>query len=162
MYFDYCPTIFDIDYNKYKNLKVVLLDIDNTLAPFKDYEINDKIKDYLNNLKNLGYDVLIYSNASTRRIQYFAKEYGIRYFTRACKPFSTEIKHFLKNNRYKPDEVLLIGDQLFTDVFCANRYKIHVAWVEPLSKKEDLFTTFKRVLEYPKKKKARQNYNKEG
>lgn len=158
MRFDYYPTIYDIDFSKYKRLKAVLLDIDNTLAPYGRYKLSEELVTYISDLKTCGCDVILYSNSPTKRIQKFAKMLHVRYFSRAFKPFSCELKRYLIAKQYSPSEVLMIGDQIFTDVFAANRYNVNMALIEPISKVEGPFAKFKRVLEYPAKAKARKLY----
>lgn len=47
----------------------------------------------------------------------------------------------------KPEETVLIGDQIFTDVYGGRRSGILTVLVEPIEEKETLFFKFKRRME---------------
>jgi predicted HAD superfamily phosphohydrolase YqeG len=44
---------------------------------------------------------------------------------------------------------MLMGDQVFTDVWAARNSGIKAALVPPINDKKDIFTKFKRLLEKP-------------
>ena len=73
---------------------------------------------------------------------------GVKYFYRASKP---SVKGFKKVCESFPDiskkEILMIGDQLFTDVFGGNRYNINTLLVKRISKKEMWISKIKRPIE---------------
>ena len=48
---------------------------------------------------------------------------------------------------------ILMGDQIFTDVWAAHNAKIKAILVPPINDKKDVFTKFKRLLEKPFLKK---------
>jgi len=159
MYCEYYPTVFDINYSKYRKLKVILFDIDNTISPFGKCKINDKLVEYMRMLKNeKGYRIILFSNTATKRIIKFAKLLDVEYFTKAYKPFSRKIRKLLVQEHYLPEEILFVGDQIFTDVVCANRYKIYSVIVEPLSHLEDPMCMIRRIVEYPIRKCLRKKF----
>ena len=45
------------------------------------------------------------------------------------------------------ENTLLMGDQVFTDVWAARNSGIKAALVPPINDKKDIFTKFKRLLE---------------
>ena len=49
----------------------------------------------------------------------------------------------------KIDEAILMGDQIFTDVWAAHNAGIPAILVSPINDKKDLLTRFKRLLERP-------------
>ena len=70
----------------------------------------------------------------------------------AHKPFSGKIKKFLKENGYKPEEVMLVGDQLMTDVLAAKGAHIRVVLTEKVVKEDQFTTHFNRLLDRPIRK----------
>ena len=48
-----------------------------------------------------------------------------------------------------PEETVLMGDQVFTDVWAAHNVGIRAILVPPINDKKDIFTRFKRLLERP-------------
>ena len=61
----------------------------------------------------------------------------------------------------KREDVVIIGDQLFTDIWCGSRAGIRSIFVERLSDDESAFIRFKRAIEIPFVKKInRKGYGK--
>ena len=69
------------------------------------------------------------------------------------KPFKGPLVGLMKEKGWKPSEVLLVGDQIQTDVLCGNRAGIRVLLTEPLGTYEPLWTKFNRLFDKPKRKK---------
>ncbi len=44
-------------------------------------------------------------------------------------------------------ELVMVGDQVFTDVYGANRVGMHNIYVNPINKKEFWYTAWKRPIE---------------
>lgn len=144
-------TIFDIDYNKLyeSGKKYILTDLDNTIIPYDISMPDEKIKDYFENLKKIGFEIIIISNNKKHRIQPFAEEVDVNYVYSAKKPLKFGLKKAHKKlNKVNKNEIVAIGDQIVTDVFGANRFKIDVILVKPIKKKsEKWYTKFNRKLE---------------
>jgi predicted HAD superfamily phosphohydrolase YqeG len=63
------------------------------------------------------------------------------------KPFSCGIKKTLKKYNLSNNEIIIIGDQLMTDILLGNFNKIDSVLVDPLGKKDLKITNFNRFLE---------------
>jgi len=46
-----------------------------------------------------------------------------------------------------PEETVVVGDQIFTDIFGGNRMGLYTVLVSPLSKREFIGTRFMRLAE---------------
>lgn len=150
---NYFKSIFDIDYSLYPKVKVLLFDIDNTLVhPFVRHP-SDEVKEYINNLKEKGYEIFLYSNNIRPRIAKFASSLDVKYFEPAHKPFAGELIRFLKYSKYSKEEILFIGDQIFTDVLCGNKCKVRTILLDPITKEEGLLIKFRRIIERPLRKR---------
>lgn len=146
----YYKSIFDIKFNNYKNLKYIFFDIDNTLVAPNIKTAEEKIKKYIQKLKDDGYDIYLYSNNSLKRIDTFAKSLDVKYLSPAKKPFSRELVSFFKANNRKKEEAIFIGDQVFTDVLSGKFAGIQTILVEPYSNTNDTwFVGVKRLIEKP-------------
>ncbi len=146
---NYFKSIFDIDYSLYPDVKVILFDIDNTLVhPFVRHP-SDEVKAYINNLKEKGYKIFLYSNNIRPRIAKFAASLDVKYFEPAHKPFTGELRRFLKYSQYSNEEVLFIGDQIFTDVLCGNKCKVRTILLDPMTNAEGLQVKIRRLFEKP-------------
>ncbi len=144
-----CKTVYDINIEEIKNkgIKMVLLDIDNTIISWDSSEITCELRDWIEELKNQGIIVRILSNANKDRVEKISQELGVKGIGLALKPFWKNYKKSIKDERLNKNEVLMVGDQVFTDLLGAKIYGIKCVLVEPLSKKELRSTKFMRKLE---------------
>ena len=69
----YQKSIYHIDYEKLLDagIKCILFDLDNTCIPYKDKEPNKKLIELFEMLKDMDFKLIIFSNASRRRIAPF-------------------------------------------------------------------------------------------
>ncbi len=158
------PTYFthkvtDIDAFLLKNLNVtgLILDIDDTLAaPKTQCPGNDIIK-WVNSLKNQGIKIILLSNNFKYRVEKFAELIEVPWVSMSFKPFTKGLHKAIKKISCSPKNTILVGDQIFTDVFAANLFNIRSILVDPISKNKSPFLSFKRFLEKPIKKKIYSN-----
>ena len=130
------------------NIKLVLLDMDNTLIDTK-CNYSKELKKWTKDMKLKGIKPIIVSNSiSNKKVSKVAKELGMQYYFKASKP---SLKSFKKVSEDYPDikksEILMVGDQLFTDVWGGNRFGVYTALVKRINKKEHIVTSVKRPLE---------------
>jgi hypothetical protein len=157
----YQKDIYSINYKKlYKEGKRVLLfDLDNTLVPYNEYTSSPKTKKLINNLKEIGFQIYIFSNSIRgRKVKRVAENLDIDYKLFSKKPFKHNFKKLIKKNNYKIEELVMIGDQMFTDILGGNKMKITTILIEQSSQDEAPLTKLIRILEKTTKKKL----NKKG
>ncbi|MDO4924557.1 MAG: YqeG family HAD IIIA-type phosphatase [Turicibacter sp.] len=146
---EYVKNVFQIDLMKLKNSgkRVILTDLDNTLVGAAIAKPTPEIVDFLNNAKDLGFEVIIVSNNNKERVSYFAKDLSIKAaHHKALKPLKIKLRKILK--QYNCNEVVMIGDQLMTDVLVAKRLGLYTILVEPIHLDSDENSTkFNRRLE---------------
>ena len=133
------------------NIKALLLDVDNTLAPYELSEPDEKILAWLGSLKENGIAfAFISNNSSDKRIKLFNKKIGAPAFAKSGKPFAKKtIKRALSTLNVQKENAVFLGDQIFTDV-CAGKFNgIRAILVPPIKDKKNLFFRFKRALEKP-------------
>lgn len=143
-------TVFDIDYELLKNdgISALLFDIDNTLASYADSVPDEKTADLIKKLCGRGFKIFFLSNNSGKRVGTFAESVGVPCISRAAKPLVFNIRRAMRKLGAEKSETVLIGDQLFTDIWGANRAGIKSVLVEPVSaNNEDKFVAFKRRFE---------------
>ena len=150
-----CNSIFDIDLNVLidNNIKYILTDLDNTLAPYYIATPEDKVINLINELKQKGFNVIIVSNNTGKRVQTFAQNLNISYISGAKKPFTSAIRNYLTKNNINIDECVIIGDQMVTDIGCANKLNCRCILTTPLDKKEPLVTFLNRKIDIILRKK---------
>ena len=151
----YQKSIYHINYEKLKDdgIKCLLFDLDNTCVPFKDKEPNKKLVDLFERLKDMDFKVIIFSNATKKRITPFKNGLSVDCSAKSKKPNTNKLMKVIKMFGYDLSEVVIIGDQLFTDILCGNRAGIKTVLVNPMSKDDLIFTKFFRYFERKKFKK---------
>lgn len=145
----YQKSIYTIDYKKLKNLgiKCLLFDLDNTLIPKGVNTPSRKMKDLVEKLKDMGFKVILFSNSSKKKLTPFKEILEVDCAASAAKPSKNKYKKILKEYRFSENEVAMIGDQLLTDILGGNKVGIYTILVNPIGKKELIFTKFNRTIE---------------
>ncbi len=148
---DYQKTVYDIDYPVLldKGIKLILIDLDNTLIPYDESEPNEKIYDLFKQIETLGFKSVIISNNHLPRVKYFSDKLKSPYIASAKKPLKSGfIKALLFFPEIKKNEVCVIGDQFMTDVLGAKRSGLMVIVVDAIKRKaEKWYTRINRRLE---------------
>ena len=132
---------------KSERIKLLILDMDNTLIDEdKIYTIN--LKKWMRNVKRSGIDMYILTNSITSGVvKKIAKDFGINYMYNAAKPFLKGYKKIAKITGIEKENIMMIGDQLFTDVWGGKRFGVKTLLVKPIKKQEIFLTRMKRPLE---------------
>ncbi len=141
--------ITDIDTNffKEKNIKAVILDVDNTLIDF-DKKPLDNIESWIESLKKENIKICIASNSIKKpKVSKVAQKLDVPYVYFSTKPFKRGLKKAQKILQVEPQYIAEIGDQLFTDVLGANRMKMFSILTTPLSPEKTLLGEIKRKFE---------------
>ena len=131
--------------------KAVLIDADNTSSYDLTTDPLPGTEDWVRSMKEAGLKVLLLSNAKAERAKVLADHYGIPVIGMAAKPAPFGYFRAVLTLRTSPKKMLMLGDQLFTDVWGANISGVTMLYVEPmeLEPKSKRFIRFKRVLEKP-------------
>lgn len=145
----------DPDFFRKEGIKVLLCDLDNTLDSYKALLPRKEAIDLKKKLDNLGIKLIIISNNRPKRVKPYANALGVTYISKAGKPFKKKISRFLKENCYNLNEVMLIGDQLLTDIKCASRLKIKSILLEKLVEEDQWTTKINRLFDKPLRKRLR-------
>ena len=130
------------------NIRFAVLDIDNTLVPYTSPLPDEEARSFLQRLKSLGVKYCFVSNNDEERVKLFCDELGeSEYIAKAGKPFARKIKRAMWRMGAEKSNTVLIGDQVFTDVYGAKRAGILAVMVDPLEAKETPFFGLKRKME---------------
>ena len=157
-------SIYDIDFNKIKDLgvKYLFVDLDNTLASPYVYLPSKETISLVKKIKEVGLNMFILSNNHEERVKKFASPLDVSYLYEVKKPSIKKISKFVKENNIDPSLCLSIGDQVMTDVLMANKMNFKVILVDPLTKKDELITFIPRMLDtHFRKKMKKKNLLKE-
>lgn len=126
----------------------IIFDIDNTLVP-QDAPADHRAAELVRKVREAGIDICLISNNGEDRVKAFAEAVSApHYVFKAGKPSRKAYRHAMEVLGTGPEETLFIGDQLFTDIFGANRAGVKNVLVSPVDLSSDLpGIRFKRKFE---------------
>ena len=132
--------------NKNK-IKGLILDIDNTLIDY-DKKIPDGVLKWCNDLKQKNIKMCILSNTNkVEKVKKVANLLNLEYLYFAHKPNKKGFIKAQKMLNLKPEEIAVVGDQVFTDVLGGNRMNMFTILTKPLDKRDIWLTVIKRPFE---------------
>jgi len=148
---DFCCTrITDISakWLKSQDVKTIILDVDNTLLPWDSSLPSEENTDWIKHLKSAGFRLILLSNNGGKRLDEIRRTVDLPAVSWAAKPLSLGFRRALHRLQLKEHgEVLVIGDQIITDVLGAKQLGLKVLLVESLSQKEFIVTRLTRKVE---------------
>ena len=145
---EYLDSAYEINYEKLyeEGYRGLIYDIDNTLVPHGAPADARAVK-LFKDLKKMGFSFCFLSNNKRPRVEPFAKAVGGRFIENAHKPAKGNYIKACDMLGNGTDRTVLVGDQLFTDVYGAKRAGIHAILVKPIHPKEEIQIVLKRYLE---------------
>lgn len=132
-----------------QGIRYLILDIDNTIAPYEQAVPDERNLAWLAALKASGIRCAFVSNNRYERVELFNRHIGLPMFAPAAKPLRKFMRQAMLMLGAKPEATAIMGDQLFTDCLAGRAVGIRTIAVPPIKDKTDLFTRAKRVLEIP-------------
>ena len=147
---DYMFETFDLasaDFLRDIGVRGIVLDIDNTLEPYENPEPSPTVLKWFSELESRGIKAAFVSNNNRERVERFNRELGLPAYPKGCKPFKKYVLRAMADMGTDRTNTILMGDQIFTDVWAARNAGIRAILVPPIKDKRDLFTRFKRLLE---------------
>ena len=147
----YFDSIHDLEDSFFinNNVKAVLFDIDNTLEPYATAVPSKKTLDLFSKLKTMQIKTAIVSNNHKERVEKFCEILDVPFSFDSAKPSTKRIDDLIKNLKVPRDNVIIVGDQLFTDIWAGSNANIVSVLVNRINNKESFFIKLKRVLELP-------------
>jgi len=131
-----------------QNLRFLIVDLDNTLVDWGREELRPEVTAWAKSCRQAGITLCICTNARRgKRIGRVAGRLGTCYLAAAGKPFAKAWRRALNLLRAAPEETAMIGDQIFTDIWGANRCGLRSILVRPLSPRDFFATKLPRLIE---------------
>lgn len=142
-------SVYELDLHALKagGFRFILFDLDNTLVPWNNEIVDDKLKNWIRVVKNLGFQCIILSNNAERRIKPVAEKLGLPYRHNAVKPMKRSALRAMEAIGAKPRQTVLVGDQLITDIWAGKRAKLYTVLVSPINVIEHGGTKLNRFFE---------------
>lgn len=136
-----------IEFLQKNNIKALILDVDNTLIDY-DKKFEDGTIQWIEELKQQGIKLYILSNSNKKqKVKTVAETLGVEYMYFAKKPLKSGFKKVQKILKENPENIGVVGDQIFTDIIGGNRCKMFTILVEPINEKDIWITMLKRPIE---------------
>lgn len=156
----YVSSAYAIDYQKLyeSGIRGVIFDVDNTLVPH-DAPADGKAKRLFEQFRLMGMESCLLSNNKKARVAAFAREVGTNYIYKGNKPSKKGYVRAMELMGTGHENTVFVGDQLFTDIWGANRTGITSYLTKPINPKEEIQIVIKRLPEkavlyfYRKKKR---------
>ncbi|SFJ10400.1 YqeG family HAD IIIA-type phosphatase [Thermoflavimicrobium dichotomicum] len=145
----YAQSIYTIDFGalKRRGVTAIIVDLDNTLVESTRPDATPRLIEWLNEIKKMGFQVIIVSNNTKTRVSKFAVPLNIPFIHTAKKPLTQAFRKALEKLGTRIEETVVIGDQLLTDVLGGNRMGLYTILVVPVSDVEGIFTRLNRRIE---------------
>ncbi|WP_432358486.1 YqeG family HAD IIIA-type phosphatase [Sporosarcina sp. UB5] len=146
---EYVKDVFQISPEalKEKGIKGIITDLDNTLVEWDRPEATPEIIEWVRMIQEAGLSLTILSNNNQSRVESFCRSLGIPFICDARKPLVKNFKKALAMKGLKKEEVVMVGDQLMTDILGGNRSGIHTILVVPVANSDGFVTKFNRMME---------------
>ena len=130
-------------------VRALLIDIDNTLAPYEQPDPDERIINWFAELKKHGIRTALISNNHAPRVERFNKPLGLIAYPDSGKPGRKTLERAMKELGVTHDETAMLGDQLLTDCFAGKHIGLRAIILPPIKDKTNLFFRSKRLLERP-------------
>lgn len=129
-------------------IKLLILDVDNTLIDYYK-NLSENVINWAKEMKGQGIKLYILSNTNNEeKVKAVAKKLDVKYKHFAMKPLKRGFRYVQKETNIKPENIAVVGDQIFTDVIGGNRSKMFTILVDPINEeKEYWYTAWKRPIE---------------
>ena len=136
-----------IEFLNKNKIKALILDVDNTLID-KQKILSEEIVKWTRELKGQGVKLYILSNSNDKeKLKNISKKLDIPYHRFAMKPLKRGFKKVQREQNEKPENIAIVGDQIFTDIIGGNRCKMYTILVDPIKENEFWYTAWKRPIE---------------
>lgn len=129
-----------------KGIRGVIFDVDNTLVPH-GAPADERALALFERFHQMGMKTCLLSNNKEPRVASFAAQVDSPYIFKGGKPSRKGYQKAMEKMGTDAATTIFVGDQLFTDVYGANRTGIYSFLVKPIHPKEEIQIVLKRYLE---------------
>ncbi|WP_080874678.1 YqeG family HAD IIIA-type phosphatase [Oceanobacillus timonensis] len=141
--------IFDLKPEKLKDqgIKGIITDLDNTLVAWDVKDATPDVIAWFKIMEENDIKVTIISNNNQERVTVFSEPLGTPFVFSAKKPLGRAFKTVAKQMELEKEEILVVGDQLLTDVLGGNIAGFYTVLVVPVVQTDDKKTKINRLIE---------------
>ena len=116
-------------------IRAALIDLDGTMVSHKTALPTEEVAAFIRRLEDNGIHVVVFSNNNANRVGTFCEPLGVDCLSRAHKPFARAYAQAVERLGLPIDQIAVIGDQIYTDVFGGNRAGALTCYVETLDRR---------------------------
>ena len=121
------------DWFAQRDIRLVLLDFDNTIVPYTTSEPSEVFLRWKEQLSQAGIRIMVVSNSrKSRRVPDFCEKWDSPWIRHAGKPNPKGILTAMERMNETPEHTVMAGDQTFTDILGANLAGVTSILVYPL------------------------------
>ena len=131
-----------------RNIRLLMMDFDNTIVPYTTSVPTQKMADWLRNMLESDVLLCVVSNSKNDRVKIFCEQYDLPCITQAKKPGTRGIKECLEQFEIPAEEAALVGDQIFTDTLGANSAGVTPILVRAIDN-HNIWLKLRHVAEMP-------------
>lgn len=128
-------------------IKGVITDLDNTLVAWNVKDATPEVVEWFKEMKANDIKVTIISNNDEERVSVFSEPLEAPFVYSARKPLIRAFKRTAKQMGLNKEEIVVIGDQLLTDVLGGNFAGFHTILVVPIVETDGKITRLNRMIE---------------
>ena len=132
---------------KKRDIKALILDVDNTLSTHHGQILTDGLEAWLQEMKKNGIKLTILSNSTSKRLTPFAEKIGLDFISLGLKPLPFGYLRALKKLSVKKSNAAIVGDQIFTDTLGGNIVGLNTILLTPIKPEASLRFRMKRRVE---------------
>ncbi|WP_072887967.1 YqeG family HAD IIIA-type phosphatase [Ornithinibacillus halophilus] len=146
---EHVKSIFEIKPSllKEKGIKGIITDLDNTLVAWDVRSATPEVIEWFQSMKDHDIKVTIISNNKEERVKFFSEPLGSPYVFSARKPLRRAFKKAAVEMGLEREEIVVIGDQLLTDVLGGNSAGLYTILVVPIVETDEKITRINRTIE---------------
>ena len=128
-------------------IDALLIDIDNTLAPYEQIFPDKSNIEWFESLKTHGIKASLISNNNRDRVEKFNEKLKLDAYAKSGKPFPKTLRLAMSRMGSNEKNTAILGDQLLTDAAAGKRLGLVTIIVPPIKDKSNAFFRIKRAME---------------
>lgn len=129
-----------------QGIRGIIFDVDNTLVPH-GAPADDRALQLFADFRRMEMNTCLLSNNKEPRVSAFAAQVHSPYIYKGGKPSVRGYEKAMEKMGTDKYSTVFVGDQVFTDVYGANKAGIYSYLVKPIHPKEEIQIVIKRWFE---------------
>jgi len=125
-----------LDELRQRGIEGLIFDVDNTITEWRSPYVSDEVVQWFENLIGQGFKTCILSNNCDARVGIVSKKLNTPYLCNARKPLSSGFERARELLQLPKNKLVMVGDQIFTDVWGGNQAGLLTIFVEKISVNE--------------------------